>query len=353
VALYLPDPERIGRRRFPDNKGFRKDIHVSSTDILSQLQDLLPSNYPKDNSTNLSKFYRVVAREIARIRSSNEAIHNDSLYISTRPQYLYQVLGERLFLGSKIAPTGYNDETYRRYLLSIKDAFLKGSKKINIEELASAFTGQVVKLRELYLDARYPTSSVDITQTHKMVVDVFINDTLSSGNNLGSLQNNLDFFINLTKPAHVLYDTRLIWAEQFDINKTTGVIFGDTGGGCVPIYDFLEFDQPTLNARQVLVLPSAEGANGQIEAVHYDDYIFYLQNSTRVLCVRGQTGTTFYDASGHPIPFSQLQVGQYVRISSVEIPGEFQFHWLPDNLFGFWPEQFYPSVYQLPAFLRK
>jgi hypothetical protein len=46
MAIYTPTPEELGRSRFPDNKAFRKTLSTTASDILSQMQDLLASNYP-------------------------------------------------------------------------------------------------------------------------------------------------------------------------------------------------------------------------------------------------------------------------------------------------------------------
>jgi hypothetical protein len=142
---YIPDPEAIGRKRFPDDKGFRRTLYESSIATLAEMLDLIASNYPKDGSTNFSIFYRIVAREIARLKYSNDTINNNKQYTLTQVQYLQQILGERLYLGSRIAPTGYTDESYRNYLLAIKNAYLKGSLKSNIETIASNLPAKQLK----------------------------------------------------------------------------------------------------------------------------------------------------------------------------------------------------------------
>jgi len=114
AEIYVPGQEYLGRRRFPDNKSFRKTLYNRSIDILSQLQELLPSNYPNSTyDTNLAIFNRVMAREFARLRSDIDSISNDVQYTQTRIKYLQQILGERLFLGDQIAPALYNDKSYR------------------------------------------------------------------------------------------------------------------------------------------------------------------------------------------------------------------------------------------------
>lgn len=350
AELYIPGQEPLGRRRFPDNKGFRKSLYNRSINILNQMQGLLPSNYPDASDTNIGKFNRVTAREIARIRSDIDFLNNDKQYSQTRIEYLQQILGERLFLADRIAPSLYNDESYREYLIAIKNAYLKGSKIEVIEDLASQFTGQQVNIRQLYMEARDPTSSLDVSDTHMMVVDVLIDDMLRAGYNINILKDQLDFFVNLVRPAHVLYDTRLIWTETIDVNKTHDIYFGDTGGGCVPKYIYTGFDETTILAQQIFILPNSIGATGEIDSIHHEDLIFYFTDSTRVITEPGINGTKIYDVDGRQVPFSELRLGDYVRITYQEIPGEFQFWYYPSEILPLWVSQFYKGIYRLPLF---
>ncbi|MCK4816922.1 hypothetical protein KA005_14225, partial [bacterium] len=253
-------------------------------------------------------------------------------------------------MGNRIAPTGYNDESYREFLTSIKNTYLGGSRVENIEALASQFTGQEVIIKELYEELGKANTSLDITDTHSMVVEALINGSLPSGYNISSLLNDLNFYINLVRPAHVLYDTKLIWTEIIDVNKTIDVYFGDTGGGCVPLYIYDPFGETTLMALQIFILPTSEGATGRIDSIHHWDLLFYLADSTRVLTEPGTTGTTIYDANGRQVSFNALEIGQYVRITSHVIPGNFQFWWYPEGFFPTWSAQFYKNYYRRPIF---
>ena len=315
------------------------------------MQSLLPSNYSKEPITNLAIFDNVLAREYARLGLSMDQVNQNKQYITTQIKYLQQILGERLFLTDRIAPANYDDESYRNYLISIKNAYLKGSGVKNIEALASEFTGLTIHIKELYLDERDPYSSAKgVIDTHKMVVQVFIDNVLQAGYDINTLKDNLDFFINLVKPAHVLYDTQLIWTEQIDVNKIYGEVFGDLGGGCIPFYDLKPFNQPTIYAQQIFVLPSATGATGQINSIHHPDSILFLQDATRVIVDPNFDGTRIYDVNGRQVTLNGLSVGDYVRITYQVIRGEFQFWWTPSSILPTYYSQFYPDVYQRPLF---
>lgn len=351
MATVFPDPEQLGRRRFPDNKGFRLDLFSRKNIVRASLLDLLPSNYPPESTdTNLSVFYRLLAREFARLRYDINAINEDKVYTTTRVKFLYQVLGERLFLGENIAPENYNDESYRNYLIAIKDAFLTGSKKTNIEDTIEEFTDQTVRIKELYLEARKPNSAYDVSDTHKMLIDIIVDDLISSGKSINQIQKDLDFFVNLIKPAHVLYDTRFIWTEQIDVNKVFDVYYGDTGGGCIPIYDYDLFDEPVVLALSVIVVTDPSIATGQIDSIHHDDFIFFLTDGTRVITEPGVDGTVIYNAQGKRISINELQIGQYVQINSIPIPGDFKFWWVSPYLDLTSFSRFYRSTIRRPIF---
>lgn len=341
-------PENLGRRRFPGNKSARIDLYNSSSLVLASLLDLIPSNYPQDENTNLSKLFRVIGRESGRLRKDIDLVNNDKVYTETRARYLQQILGERLFLNERIAPANYNDESFRDYLIAIKDAYLKGSLKDNIEQIASRFTGLDVNLREFYLEARKPFSSYGVQDTHKMIVEIFVEDIFKSGKNLTQVINDLDFFINLIRPAHVLYDTNLIWQETIVVNKIRDLIFGDTGGGCVPVYDFDLFTEPVILSFQVLVQDSPDGATGRIDSIHSDDLIFFLANGTRVITEPGVQGTKIFSPNGRRIRFDDLRAGNWVKLTSIAVPGRFQWWWLPPEINPNDYSQFYRQNYRRP-----
>lgn len=341
--------ERLGRRRFSDNKSARNVLYQKASIVLTTLLDLLPSNYPVSTNSNLAQLLRTIAYEFGRLRQDVDNLNADKTYTSTRIQFLQQILGERLFLKERIVPSpNYNDETYRDYIISLKDAYLVGSTKDNIEEVASKFTKLPVNLRELYLEARKPSSSYDVSDSNMMIVEVFVDDLLRSGRNLNEILHDLDFFVNLIRPAHVLYDTNLIWTEQIDVNKIHDLIFGDTGGGCVPVYDYTLFEDPVVVAYQVLVTTDSTEATGRVSSIQIDDRIFFLDNGTRVITEPGESGTSIYGPTGRRLPFEALKIGQYVKLISVPVPGRFKFWWKPPGLDLNDYSLFYRDVYRRP-----
>lgn len=350
MNLYDSGAEKRGRKRFPDNRSFRLNLYNRASIVQASLLDLLPSNYPLDSNTNLAEHYYVIAREFARQRWGINAIREDVQYTNTRIEYLQQILGERLFLDERIAPANYNDELFREYLISIKDAYLKGSTTANIENLASKWTKQTINIRELYLEARKTDSAYDVHDTHKMIVELFVDDLISSGRDLAQLSRDLDFFVSIVRPAHVYYDTRFIWTEQIDVNKVYDLIFGDTGGGCIPLYDYLPLGEKTILALQVRIVDDPGEATGRIDSVQHDFFVFFLENDTKIIVEPGTDGTPVYNSSGRRIQFNELKIGDYVKINYLVIPGQFQFWRRPSELLTTPYDQYYRHIYRRPLF---
>ena len=344
------DAEKLGRKRFLDGKEFRKLILAQSTLTLRVLQDLLASNYPDDSNTNIGVLYRSLSDEFARLKADIDSASNDKFYDLTRIEYIYQILGSRLYLFEKAAPSHFSDVRLRQYYIAVKDAYLKGATKKNIEESIADITGQAIRITELYQKAREPGSSYGLTDTHKMIFDVFVDELVHNGINLTNLNQETEFFVNLIKPAHVLYDTRFIWREIFDVNKSRNIIFGDSGGGCVPLYDYLPFSEPVYLAKRIHILNSSVGSNGRIDTIHHDDLVIYLTDGTKLIFEPGSNGTKVFDASGRVARFEDLEIGQYVYVISEPIPGDFQFWWLPPELQTAWSSRFYKNIYQRPIF---
>lgn len=345
---FMPDPESLGRRRFPDNKSYRKDLYNRASILISSLLDLLPSNYPQNTNTDTAILFRSLAREFARQRQDISYTDSDRVYTQTRIEFLQQILGERLFLYDRLAPANYNDESFRDYLITLKDAYLRGSLKSNMEDTASKFTGLPINITELYQEARKPGSSYDISDTHMITVQLMVDQILSTGKSINQILADLDFFINLIKPAHVLYDTGLIWTEQIDVNKVHDIIYGDTGGGCIPVYDLSPWQDQIVYAHHVTIVTGPQNATGRIDSVHEADNLFFLTDQTRVLT--DPNATIFYDANGRRIDISDLRIGMYVRLGYMVISGDWKFWWVP-NITGIsdWA-RFYPSTYKRPAF---
>lgn len=218
--------QRIGEQRFKSGIEYEKQLLRLTRSIQDRMLSGLPSNYSKDRNTNLAEFFRAVAKELARLQVSSSDVNDDKYHADTQTEYLWQILGDTLFLGDRAINERLTDVKYREFLLRVRDAYYGGSRPANIESAVSDILGLPVTLKELYLEARKEGSAYGLKDTHRMFFEILM-DGVDSTSTIGLILEDLKFFIDILKPAHVQYDTRLIWTDTARIR----------GQVCEPSYD--------------------------------------------------------------------------------------------------------------------
>ena len=216
---------KVEGQRFKTGVEFQKDLLNRARSIQDRMLEGLPSNYSRDRNTNLAEFYRSVAEELTRLEFSSSDINSDKYHVDTRAEYLFLILGDLLFLGERSINDSLSDVEYRDFLIKVRNGYLGGSRPENMENTVSDILGFPVALKEVYQSLRLEKSSYTIKDTHKIFFDILM-DTTSNTGGVGEILSDLKLFIDLLKPAHALYDTRLVWSE--DIDKR---------GNCTPEYD--------------------------------------------------------------------------------------------------------------------
>lgn len=318
--------ERLGRKRFKSGIEFEKQILNVARAIQRRLLDSLPSNYPKDQNTNIAETFLAISEEFARLRASTSQINEDRYHASTRSEYLFEILGDTLFLDERSINTLISDEAYREYLVRVRDAYYGGSRKDNIQSAVSDIIGLPVSLKELYLNLRRADSFYTLKDTHTMFFDILM-DHVTSTSSIGLLLESVKFFIDLIKPAHVLYDTRLIWTDRFTNRDTK----------CEPVYVPREMSEIIYNADRIYLVtyaisrlyqsdqddPDETWDSGTISSIDHNKSIIYLTNQ-RILVI--DTNSLLYRRTYDPggdhqdvsISLSDLSAGDIVRYYSTK-----------------------------------
>jgi hypothetical protein len=295
--------DKVNNKKFKSGIEAQKQLLQLTRSIQDQLLKNLPSNYPKDRNTNLAEFFRAVSKEFARLQISSSEVNEDKYNDSTRTEYLFQILGDSLFLGEKAINENLSDVSYRDFLLKVRNAYYEGSRKQNLEGAVSDIIGLPVVIKELYLDLRKKDSSYGLKDTHKMFFDILM-DNVTSASSIGVLLEDIKFFIDIIKPAHTLYDTRLIWNETFT----------NRSGTCTPSYikeDMSEVIYGTSLIYLVTYLstkiykvesgtyPAESWVPGTIQSINLSKGIYYLTdnkilvyNSSTLFYRRNTTGDT-------------------------------------------------------------
>lgn len=241
MKANLDKLERLGQLRFPSGAEFEKFVSERSSDTVKIMLDNLADNYPDVDTSRIASLYKVFCEERERALKSMGDIADDQFYNDTRPEYLFQILGDMLFINEKASGAEYTDKTYREFLLKVKDAYLGGSSEQNIDKSLSEIIGLPVEIKQLYLEARKEGSAYTIKDTHKLVADLFLTDaTTEEMQYLSVIIQDLYYFIKLIKPAHTLFDTRLIWAEDMSLTGCDSSGFAMDVNGNTLQYAFLE-----------------------------------------------------------------------------------------------------------------
>jgi len=72
--------QRIGEQRFDSGIEYEKQLLRLTRAIEDRLLGNLASNYPKDRNTNLAEFFRMAAKEFARLQMSSSRVNEDKYH---------------------------------------------------------------------------------------------------------------------------------------------------------------------------------------------------------------------------------------------------------------------------------
>ena len=321
AGTNLDSQDKINRERYGSGIEYLKELDDLTRVIQDRMLRNLPSNYPKDLNTNLAGLYRAIAEELARLQMDSSQLNDDRYFKFTRTEYLFQILGDLLFLGEKSINEDLNDVEYRDFLLKVKKAYMGGSRADNIQSALSDILSLPIELKEVYQSLRIKNTYYTLKDTHKMFFEISM-DHAKSSNNIGLLLSDIKFFIDLIKPAHTLYQTRLVWTENADLR-----------GDCTPKYDTVPMDEVVYYASKVYqvtyfltlvykteVESGEEGwSTGIISDIDYDAKIIYTEDN-RTLPYGSETVFFRRDSLGEDsvISYAMFSVGDEIKYFFVE-----------------------------------
>jgi hypothetical protein len=312
---------KVDGQRFGTGVEFKKDLLNRAREIQDRMLDNLPSNYTRDRNTNLAEFFRALAEEFARLEFSASDINNDKYHVSTRAEYLFLILGDLLFLGERSINDNLSDTEYRDFLIKVRNGYIGGSRPDNIESTVSDILGLPITLKQVYQSLRLDNTSYTIKDTHRMFFDILM-DNANVSSDIGATLSDLKFFIDLIKPAHVIYDTRLIWSEGIDKR-----------GDCTPAYDTTPMQEVVYYAQKMYVVTYAASSvylsevetglegweTGTVSSIDTTKKIIYLTNY-RMLVYTLATGFFSRDLQGDDstISVTSISSGDVIKYFAVK-----------------------------------
>jgi len=203
-----------------------------------------------------------------------------------------------LFLGDRAINENLSDVKYREFLIRVRNAYYGGSRPANIESAVSDILGLPVTLRQLYLEARKEGSFYGLKDTHRMFFDILM-DGVDSTSTIGLILADLKFFIDILKPAHVQYDTRLIWTDEARIRGQSCTSSYNFGGCSGTSYGIDRIHMVTRLATQVYLMdggtPPTDSTAGTVQSADTDAKVITLVDG-RLLVY--DNSTVFYRRTG-------------------------------------------------------
>lgn len=199
-----------------DGKGYQQALDSRARAILSALMNLLPSNYESTIvGPNYTLFLKAFAQEFARVALTLEQLSDSIDFERVPSEFLWETVGYLVFVNGKLPELGFDDESFREFLLAVIDIFFKGSTPEAIAEGIALFTDSEFTIRELYKEAQRPGSPYDISDQFAFLIDFDLQGQFAI--NPFDLGANVRLLLEIIRPAHTLYQLRFVFGE--DINE--------------------------------------------------------------------------------------------------------------------------------------
>lgn len=113
MASYQDRMDALGSLRFTRGAEFSKTLDKKTSIAVRRMLGYLADNYPATEYSRISRLFRAFSEEKEKALQSLYAISNDSFHSLTRPEYLFQTLGDLLFIEDKAGGVDYTDSSYR------------------------------------------------------------------------------------------------------------------------------------------------------------------------------------------------------------------------------------------------
>lgn len=225
-----------------DGKVARQEILQKANVILTGLLNNLASNYVTSNAFSFFAVQlKALAFEAARIISISEDVYNDLIFTTTRPEFISQNIESFLFYNQRFSHFDQTDVQVRSFLLALIQAYFRGATAASIEAaLVFEFnqqSGQISFTLTEPIYQEYSAPGIDFVRLqHQFTVAINVGN---SNTDIVTLQEEVEFVVNLIKPAHTLLTTQFIFLEPQNNTDSLGNI------NCILIY--LPDGQPLID----------------------------------------------------------------------------------------------------------
>jgi hypothetical protein len=217
MPRFVRDPNRVNFTLAQSGKEYQTRLAQRAQATLTTLLNLLPSNYISTvQGPNYTTELKAVAVEIAKIELALEDIDADMGFNQTRSDFIYSIIGYLVFLNGRIPVTTFDDEEFKRFLLSVIKIYFQGSIPTSIREGVELFISNSVTITENFLLTRGGASGLDISDQFGFQINLEGGDLPA---NVFGVDSNIRLILDIIRPAHTLFRIRYIFRDKYEPNK--------------------------------------------------------------------------------------------------------------------------------------
>ena len=354
--------QELGGLRFKSGAEFEKEIQSKVTPSVARMLGNLADNYPNVPVTKIARMYSAFCEEREKALSSMMQIAEDQFYVKTRPEFLFQILGDLLFIEEKVGSLEYTDASYRDFLIKVKRAYFGGSTLANINKSLSSILGVPVAVREMYLDARRVGAYTSIKDTHRMIANILMGDenTTLVGTEVSLYIRDLYYFIDLIRPSHSLFETDLMWKEGYSLLGCQSDDIAQDENGNSYVYELTELPNDIYSLYRLFIgteeqstgFISSDWVEGVIEFIDLDVGVITLQGNTELVLSDLSVFYKYQEDGTHRVEWVDAAVGDHLYFLGNKAKGSFNFHEgaTPKAILNNYYAQYNPLVIASSAF---
>lgn len=225
MPRFVRDPLRLNFTVEQKGKEYNQRLLFRSQAVFTSLLNLLPSNYiSRVQGPNYSNELKAVAVELAKIELALEDVNDDRAFATTRPEFLYSIVGYLLLLNGRLPPVQFDDEQFRQFLLALVRIYFQGSIPRSMEDAVNLFITGAVGVTENFLLIREGASGYDISDQFGFQVDVEAPPGGGFPPNIFDVDSSLRLILDVIRPAHTLFRIRYVFTDKYLPNETVGKI---------------------------------------------------------------------------------------------------------------------------------
>jgi len=307
-----------------EGQEFQKSTRAETENILADFFRRIPDNY---FSEVIGPFYtqqfQAAAEVLAKIQIVSQEVFEDSDYDFTRPEYLFQILGDYLFPdGTRDGiPTIEGDVSYRSFLQALVLLILRGAGFDVIKEAVELLTKAEVTVIEKFLGDRGSQSGKALREQFgfEVFVSKISEDYSSPGfadnfpENPFVAQENVKVVLQALKPAHTNYEYSHLFLDSF-LEPSQGVYLPDPSPPA-------EYDEAAVDIIQDLFQDTYEWV---LRNYYYEDFRKFCTGAKAITGSFGETLTDrrlFRDVTRS---FISISSGSFLTISSGTNSGSYR-----------------------------